>query len=236
MEIAEGDSIIVGRGTGCDVVLDDDLASRRHFAIALQNDVLTVTDLASRNGVLVNGLPIKGTEELHHGDQVTAGRTPLSVVRQAREPRSTGTSPRLESGVSEDEHTESGNLYQLLEGSARIALRAGDLTTAEGSARSLFVALRGFLARNIELEPGWLVGAVALAIDLADAGQDPLWVRRALELQTTAAVPLREPIAARVAQLAEHLGPDREIIEAYLTMARAHPGDASVAILAPLVE
>jgi len=237
VEISEGASLVVGRGSICDVVIDDDLASRKHLEFELRGGVLTVTDLASRNGVLVNGLPIKDRQELHHGDQVTAGRTPLSIVQQSREPRSARSSNRpVATSSSEYEHTETGSLYQLLEGSARMALKAGDLTTAEGSARSLFVALRGFFARGLEVEPEWLRGGVILALDLAEAGQEPLWLERALELQTSAAIPLQNAAVLRLVELVPALRPSRQIVEAYVEMARGHGGDTSAAQLTGLAD
>lgn len=233
-EIVEGQSLLVGRGSSCDVVLDDDLASREHFRLTLTDGVLSVEDLGSRNGVLVNGLPIRGAQELHHGDHVTAGRTPLSVVQQVHEPRARrstlGSSVRAS---SEEDATQSGSLYTLLEGSTRMALTAGDLTTAEGSGRSLLVALRGFLARGREVQAEWIDGATDLALDLADASHEPVWVERLLDLRVSADRPLDAPRAERLAELVARLSPSRESVLDYVKMARAHPDDVSVHALEP---
>jgi len=49
---------VVGRGPECDVVVDDDRVSRRHAVLSPQGSGWTVTDLASKNGTLVDGMPV----------------------------------------------------------------------------------------------------------------------------------------------------------------------------------
>ncbi|MCA9609399.1 MAG: hypothetical protein KC619_27550, partial [Myxococcales bacterium] len=183
------------------------------------------------NGVLVNGLPIRGRQALHHGDHVTAGRTPLTIVRQVHEPRKRQSSVQSVRESAEDEPTRSGSLYTLLEGSTRTALAAGDLTTAEGSGRSLFVAVRGFIARGHGVEPQWVDGAVDLAFDLADASLEPVWIERLLDLAVAADRPLDEARARRLAQLLVRLAPSRDLVGEYLEMARSHPEDTSATLL-----
>ena len=46
---------IVGRGEGCQLVLDDPLISRRHACFVVDDREVTLKDLGSTNGVLVNG-------------------------------------------------------------------------------------------------------------------------------------------------------------------------------------
>lgn len=231
----EGQSLLVGRGTSCDIVLDDELASREHLRLTLSDGALVAEDLGSRNGVLVNGLPVRGSQELHHGDHVTAGRTPLTVVQQVHEPRArsqlAGTPDRQ---TSWDDVTATGSLPALLGGSARTALGVGDLTSAETSARNLLVALRGMLARGGVVEPAVLDDAVDLAIELAAASQEPVWIERLLDLCVTAARPIDARRAARVAELGARLAPSASGLAAYLAMARADARDRSAPLLAPL--
>jgi hypothetical protein len=63
---------IVGRHEDCDLVLSGSNVSRRHAEIAADADGLFLTDLASTNGTLVNGLPVT-SQRLVHGDIVTIG-------------------------------------------------------------------------------------------------------------------------------------------------------------------
>lgn len=50
---------VVGRDPGCDVVLDDDRVSRRHATLVHQGAVWSVTDTGSKNGLLVDGMPME---------------------------------------------------------------------------------------------------------------------------------------------------------------------------------
>lgn len=94
MDVAVGDrGLVVGRTDECDLVLDDPLVSRRHAVFRQGDGGLSVIDLGSRNGVLVNGKRISGPTELEEGDLVRIGSQEL-VVRPAdrqRRPRSPGT-------------------------------------------------------------------------------------------------------------------------------------------------
>ncbi|MEA2560610.1 MAG: hypothetical protein QOH06_2114 [Acidobacteriota bacterium] len=49
--------VVVGRDPECDVVLDDDRISRRHALLACNGSGWSITDLASKNGMLIDGVP-----------------------------------------------------------------------------------------------------------------------------------------------------------------------------------
>jgi len=65
--------IILGRQSGCDVVLDDDRASRYHVVIAWDHNHGSIQDNNSTNGTLTNGQSVKGPMPLRHGDIIEAG-------------------------------------------------------------------------------------------------------------------------------------------------------------------
>src|SRR5688572_31675874 len=52
--LSTGQTITLGRLKGCDVVVDDEAASRRHCTITAREDVCVVTDLQSANGTFLN--------------------------------------------------------------------------------------------------------------------------------------------------------------------------------------
>ncbi len=68
---------IVGRERGCEVRLNDPLASRRHARINV-SDVIDIVDLASANGVLMSGSPVQRAM-LAPGDEITVGDTVFTV-------------------------------------------------------------------------------------------------------------------------------------------------------------
>ena len=53
------ESVVIGRGSECDVVIHDMKASRQHCKLTRKEDGFLLEDLSSRNGTLVNGNPIK---------------------------------------------------------------------------------------------------------------------------------------------------------------------------------
>jgi pSer/pThr/pTyr-binding forkhead associated (FHA) protein len=53
------DSVVIGRGNECDVVIHDLKASRQHCKLTRKEDGFLLEDLSSRNGTLVNGASIK---------------------------------------------------------------------------------------------------------------------------------------------------------------------------------
>jgi FHA domain len=87
---------VIGRGSECQLALDDPQVSRRHAALRVGADGAHLEDLGSRNGVFLNGVRIEKIEPLHDGDQIRIGAqdlgfhagdapasTPLSSKRQA---------------------------------------------------------------------------------------------------------------------------------------------------------
>ncbi len=76
--IGAGQTISLGRLKGCDVVIDDESASRRHCTITAREDACVVADLQSANGTFVNEKRIS-TQELHPGDRVRIGSTVLEL-------------------------------------------------------------------------------------------------------------------------------------------------------------
>ena len=67
----------VGRSRDCDVVLEDAGVSRRHADIRPAPEGWFVEDLASTNGVLVNGQSVRGTRALYPGDRIELGSTEI---------------------------------------------------------------------------------------------------------------------------------------------------------------
>lgn len=84
------DGLTIGR-VGCDVVVDDDKASRKHARIIVDAGVVEIEDLDSRNGTLLNGQRVT-RRVLRDGDTVQIGTTSLVFVARAAQPAA-GTTP-----------------------------------------------------------------------------------------------------------------------------------------------
>src|SRR3990170_734101 len=75
-----GERFAVGREEGCELVLADEKASRRHAAFeALPDGRVVVRDLGSTNGTLVDGRRIEQPTLLSGGEQLQIGDTVLDL-------------------------------------------------------------------------------------------------------------------------------------------------------------
>src|SRR5262245_16336502 len=71
--------IIVGRSSDLDMVLVEDMVSRKHARITMQQDQIWIEDLGSTNGSFVNGEKIKRAR-LKEGDRVLIGTSILKAI------------------------------------------------------------------------------------------------------------------------------------------------------------
>jgi len=60
---------VIGRGSDCDLVLDEPEMSRRHALIENTGDTIFLRDLGSANGTFVNGVQVRNAV-LHPDDQL----------------------------------------------------------------------------------------------------------------------------------------------------------------------
>ena len=78
--------VLIGRSSGCHLVLDDGLVSRRHAQIVVTQDRAIVEDFGSANGVFLNGKRVAGSEPLKSGDELTVGKQVFLVRSVPRAP------------------------------------------------------------------------------------------------------------------------------------------------------
>jgi pSer/pThr/pTyr-binding forkhead associated (FHA) protein len=77
--LEDGQEIMVGRYGDVDLVLAEDMVSRQHARIALDDGRILIEDLGSTNGTFVNGEKIR-KEVLKEGDRILIGTNILKVV------------------------------------------------------------------------------------------------------------------------------------------------------------
>jgi hypothetical protein len=70
--IRDGESLVVGRDPGCELVIEDPRVSKRHAQLRWSGGGWTIEDLGSKNSTAVNGQPVEGTE-LRDGDAISFG-------------------------------------------------------------------------------------------------------------------------------------------------------------------
>lgn len=71
--------IVIGRSSELDMVLVEDMVSRKHAKIATNSAQIVIMDLGSTNGTFVNGEKIRKTR-LKEGDRILIGTSILKVV------------------------------------------------------------------------------------------------------------------------------------------------------------
>lgn len=72
--------LIIGRSSELDIVLVEDMVSRKHAKITLQAGKITIEDLGSTNGTFVNGEKVKSSR-LKEGDRILVGTSILKLVK-----------------------------------------------------------------------------------------------------------------------------------------------------------
>jgi hypothetical protein len=156
--LEEDREIIVGRSSDLDMVLVEEMVSRRHARIQLVGGSVNIDDLGSTNGTFVNGERVTHAE-LQEGDRVLIGSNILKVVATD----GTSGAPGPINGVPVNRGTRptagdarmSGNLEEIplpdllqLFGSSR---KTGTLVvTSEGKVGRIH--LRGGLVHYVEAE------------------------------------------------------------------------------------
>jgi len=73
--------IVIGRSSELDMVLVEDMVSRKHAKIMISNGNITIEDLGSTNGTFVNGEKVKQAR-LKEGDRILIGTSILKLIQQ----------------------------------------------------------------------------------------------------------------------------------------------------------
>ena len=74
----KSEKVSIGRGSDCDIMLDDSMVSLKHAELIKDTDKWYVRDLNSRNGVRLNGKEVsEGNVELHNFDVIRISDTML---------------------------------------------------------------------------------------------------------------------------------------------------------------
>jgi predicted component of type VI protein secretion system len=94
--------ITVGRVAGCDIVINDAKASRRHARFVVESGVVEIKDLGSSNGTLLNSKPVT-RRLLRDGDQVQIGKT-IITYREGAPPGVTRAAGAAAKPVVEDDN------------------------------------------------------------------------------------------------------------------------------------
>jgi hypothetical protein len=82
--LQEMGELVIGRSSDLDMVLIEDMVSRKHAKITLAPGQITISDLGSTNGTFVNGEKVKRAR-LKEGDRILIGTSILKLVSVTRQ-------------------------------------------------------------------------------------------------------------------------------------------------------
>ena len=80
--LVPGQVTTVGRSGDNRIVLQNEICSRHHCEIFQQGQAWRIRDLGSRNGTLLNGMPVQGDRELQPGQFIQIGPSPRILTCQ----------------------------------------------------------------------------------------------------------------------------------------------------------
>lgn len=81
--VLTGSPVVLGRNAECDLVLQDQQASRRHAQVELGPAGFVLVDLGSTNGTMLNGRRVDRPAQLAPGDRIVVGDTVVRFIGAA---------------------------------------------------------------------------------------------------------------------------------------------------------
>jgi hypothetical protein len=228
--------MLVGRGTGADIVLSGPLVSRRHAELTDTAHGLVVADLGSRNGVFVNGHRIESPIVLELGDSLAIGDDTFVLVA-LQEPaarrsatvsdlRAIGESERVPVGAYPNDEvsvaTRRADALQLLGSVVDKALALGRGEEAEHLIGTHLVAALSDASAGRGVTPEVARAAAQYAVKLASATRKAAWLDFAFRLYTALGTTMPLPVVDEMYTVLRHVRAlDRELLHGYVEQQRA---------------
>lgn len=118
----DSDAVVMGRSEKVDVPLADHSVSRRHARLFFASNAWRVEDLGSRNGTLLNGRKVAGSEAVRAGDLIRIGD---SVIRVTAIGSQTGPAPAPSPSPS-GTGTPDGSVFSILRPATELMASSSD--------------------------------------------------------------------------------------------------------------
>jgi len=150
--------LVIGRSSDLDMVLIEDMVSRKHAKISLQDGEITIADLGSTNGTFVNGEKVKKAQ-LKEGDRVLIGTSILKLVtvqRGAQPLDARAAQEQLERTAAAQERKGRSAVQGRLEEVPLVDL----LQLLSTSKKTGTIVISGYRGGRVQLHGGRVVAAV----------------------------------------------------------------------------
>jgi len=199
VELRRG-TLVVGRSSGCHLVLEDNMVSRRHAELIVTDDAVTVKDLGSINGLYVNARRVEGSQRLKEGDSLQIGQREFIVRAVVRESLPV-SSDRLmaetlhgDSDSASEDNTHVGDVFDVL---GSVADKVLALDRGEEAERILSAVLQSILREakeGREVSTAIAERAAGYAVRIAFATTRASWLDYVVELYSS----LRRVLPAKI--------------------------------------
>lgn len=187
IELRRG-TLLVGRSSGCHLVLEDNMVSRRHAELLVTDEGVTVKDLGSVNGLYVNARRVEGSQRLKEGDTLQIGQRAFVVRSILRESMPISSDRQmaetLHGDAGGDDQTHVGDVFDVLGSVAEkvLAMDRGD--EAERILSSVLQSILREAREGRELSTRVTERAAGYAVRIAWATGRAHWLDYVIELYT----------------------------------------------------
>jgi len=141
--------LAMGRDEACDIVLDDQRASKEHARISRLNDRIVVTDLGSSNGTRVNERPVL-TQLLRPGDMLRVGRSLFLCLAEKTD-------------APPEEGPPAGELVGNLPAQGKVRIPVGSNPVLIGGSREATLRIRAKDVRDFQMHVVGIPGGIQAA-------------------------------------------------------------------------
>jgi hypothetical protein len=230
-------SLLIGRLSECDLVLEESLVSRMHARVCVGPDGVSLEDLHSTNGVYLNGDRLVQVASLNVGDRALIGSQELTFLEIGTDPAPPLSTPppasnaelRVKSAANAPETPRSPDKALAIPITARaealdllgtLARRLANEHKAEQAPRMLGPHLRGILrgaSSGLVVPDSLAMLASEYALDLAHWTASAKWLDYVIELHLVTKRLMSAPILTALQRAERWVGPvNRSLLEYYV--------------------
>jgi hypothetical protein len=203
---------VIGRTSGCDIVLDEPSVSPRHAELAVGGSTVVLFDLRSATGVFVGGERVRQSRILHGRELLRIGSKELEITIRNETPALSAdpdSSPSIReapawsgdgppSSSDPREGTARGRALGVIGLLADRAIAAGRPKEAETMLAPRLESLLDDLRAGTSIGDSTCEAAVGYALRLAAASGDGRWLDYAIDLMEVRRATLDDDLAAEL--------------------------------------
>jgi pSer/pThr/pTyr-binding forkhead associated (FHA) protein len=222
----------IGRSPNADLVIDHPAVSRLHARLARGKDGHLVEDLESRNGVRIDGLPVRGAAAIYPGVVLTLGDVSM-VVRSARRRneavRSVQTERDLGGRELREDDTSPVDGLLLFMTSVDESLLKGETRDAERSFARYLGHPAERAAQRGKLDAGVAQTVALLSLRLGEATASSAWLDFVVRLYSAMGSVIPLTVVNAMQALARKLGGvDRSALRQYAAALEERLGELTI--------